>query len=316
MKILNSNNITKELQSRQIVITVGTFDGIHVGHQSILTKMYDISSEKNMPSLLFTFAQHPRNVLYRDEKPLQVLTTNREKIHFLSQFKFRPNYLYFQTFTPEFAALSPEQFIRDILYSLFHAVVIVVGHDHAFGKNREGNLELLESICKELNVHLIQVNPVEVDNLVVSSSKIRKLLLEGNIRLANRLLGYPYTVIGTVIHGDHLGSKLGFPTANVAIDPTEKLLPPNGVYVATIEVEHSTYPAMVNIGTRPTFNGNNLRLEAHLLNTTQNLYGKELIIKIHDRLREEKKFSSIEELISQLHQDKAKAQAILANQLK
>ncbi|MCX7696774.1 MAG: bifunctional riboflavin kinase/FAD synthetase [Bacteroidales bacterium] len=315
MKTLTPDNI-HELHSNQLAITVGTFDGIHIGHQTILNRLHSIAREKQIPSLLYTFAQHPRNILYQGDQSVKVLTTNKEKIHLLSYLPFKPDYIHFQPFTTEFAEIPPEHFVRDILHRVFHASVIVIGHDHAFGKNREGNSETLEKICNELKIQLIRLEPVEINGLIVSSSKIRKLLTYGNIQLANRLLGYPYTIIGTVIHGDHLGSKLGFPTANIAIDLSEKLLPPNGVYAAIIKVDHQAYPAMVNIGTRPTFNGKSLRLEAHLLDINIDLYGKELIIQIYDRIREERKFSSSEELTSQLHRDKAKTLALLAKQFK
>jgi len=311
MKILDDKSIKSIPEQEEIVATVGTFDGVHRGHQLILQQLIDIATKLGYSSLLFTFLQHPRHVLYHENNEVGLLTTVEEKLYLLKTFNL--HYVFFKNFTPEFAQYTPFEFIENYLYHKLHVRALVVGYDHSFGKNREGSIETLESIKKSLQLNISYVEPLEIDGLIVSSSTIRKLLMRGKISLANRLLGHPYLIMGTVTHGDHRGNELGFPTANILVLHPYKLLPKNGVYAATIEIKDHTYLGMVNIGTRPTFDGLNTRIEAHVFDFSEQIYGQQINLHLHERLRDEIKFSSTDELISQLKKDKAKSLAILAN---
>ncbi|MCX8079857.1 MAG: bifunctional riboflavin kinase/FAD synthetase [Bacteroidia bacterium] len=290
-------------------VAIGTFDGVHLGHQTILQKLKEISVQKKLASCVLTFEPHPRIVL---GKPVQLLTTIQEKISLLEQFGVDLFVAY--PFTEEFSELSPTEYVESFLLNKMQARHLLVGYDHRFGKNREGDVEMLKKVSSKLSVGLTVVDPVQDGAIAVSSTRIRKFISEGMLKDAARLLGYQYSLSGFVVKGENRGKKIGFPTANLRTEPF-KLLPPNGVYacLATIENELSKIPAAVNIGTNPTFsNSQAIKIEAHLLSENiGNLYGRRLKLEFVERIRCEVKFSDFRELTERIKEDIAICRELL-----
>lgn len=285
------------------VLTVGTFDGVHLGHHFIISKLIKIAGSISGIPTAVTFDPHPQIVLRsREKEGIKLLTTSEEKIKLLSRSGIEK--LVILPFTKTFSQLAAEEYTRSILFEKIGLKGLVVGYDHAFGRNREGGMHTLKRIASDLNFEVFQLGTFKKDDLQVSSTRIRTLLADGNVFSANSLLGYPYTVIGKVVHGDSRGKSIGFPTANIAISNPNKLLPASGVYVVSIEIDFKDYWGMSNIGIRPTFNGEDTVFEAHIFDFDRDIYDKEISICFHERIRHEKKFESTGELVKQLYKDK------------
>jgi riboflavin kinase/FMN adenylyltransferase len=285
------------------VLTVGTFDGVHLGHRFIFSELMKIADSIDGIPTAVTFDPHPQVVLQKKEKrEIKILSTIKEKTKLLSTLGIRKFIII--PFTKSFSQLTAEDYVRHILYKMIGFKGLVVGFDHAFGKNREGGMHTLRRIASELNFEVFQVAEFKKENLKISSTRIRAFLGEGNIRFANTLLGYPYTIIGKVVRGDGRGKEIGFPTANIGIANPHKLFPANGVYVVSIEIDGNTYRGMSNIGNRPTFQGENTVFEIHIFDFHRNIYDKEVSICFHERIRDEKKFDNVKGLQEQLIQDK------------
>jgi riboflavin kinase/FMN adenylyltransferase len=292
---------------RNAVITIGTFDGVHTGHRYILQQLQQAARAVNGETVIVTFDPHPREVLAPGDKKVRLLTTLDEKIALLSREGI--DHLVVVPFTRAFSALSARAYLEDFLIARFKPHTIIIGYDHRFGHNREGGLELLEAEQHQYGFELIEIPQQVVHDLAVSSTKIRNSLLEGNIPLANELLGYPYFMEGTVIHGDKMGRQLGYPTANLQLPDERKLIPSEGIYAVKV---NTTLHAVMSIGTRPTFNGADLRLEVHLFDFNREIYGEQLQVTFIDFIRHSRKFDSVEALIAQMNQDSEKARAILS----
>ncbi|MCI0692447.1 bifunctional riboflavin kinase/FAD synthetase [candidate division KSB1 bacterium] len=296
------------------VITVGTFDGLHCGHQAILAELKQKARARQGNATVVTFDPHPQVVLQRPDKlPVQILTTTEEKITLLRQEDI--DRLIVIPFTLEFSRTPSETFVREILWQRLGMQAVVIGHDHGFGKNREGDFATLERMGKELNFSVYEVPPYEMNGVTLSSTRVREALLAGEVEKAARYLGRPYSLNGVVNAGDGRGKTLGFPTANVTPNDDKKLAPANGVYAVWVEGEKlkTKYPGMMNIGYRPTF-GNTARvLEVHVLDFAGDLYGANLTVHFAARLRNEQKFDSPQALMAQLQQDKAASLRILMN---
>jgi len=286
-------------------VTVGTFDGVHLGHAEILRFLRALSSQKNLPALVFTFGNHPRYVLNEDAAELKILTTLDEKARLLAAFDI--DYLYVQEFNTAFAALPAEQFVAEILVGKLHMKSLVVGHDHLFGKDRTGNFALLSELSDKYGFSLIQIPAISNEGFNVSSTKIRNLLAAADIQLANAMLGYPYSFTGEVTKGFGIGRELGFPTANLKLPTTQKILPAPGVYIIKAILGSETFEGIINIGSRPTFEGNGMQIEAHLFDFDKIVYGEQMTISFQLFLREEIKFESREALISQIRKDRDRA---------
>lgn len=292
------------------VLTVGTYDGVHVGHQAILKYLLDRTQYHQGHSVVITFDPHPREVVANKETPL--LTTIDERAFILEQLGI--DRLIVIPFTQAFANLSPEAFVIDYLVQKIGVREIVIGHDHGFGKGRAGDHQVLEHLGK-IHDFEVDVIPAQVlGEVVVSSTEIRNALVQdGSVRKARQLLGHPYQLSGTVIHGDARGRTIGFPTANLTVSHERKVIPKQGVYAVQVHVPGYTEKVggMMNIGYRPTFDGASLRLEVHLLGWDSDLYGQQLQIEFVERIRDEQKFDSIDALIEQLSQDKVRSTALL-----
>ncbi|WP_439475358.1 bifunctional riboflavin kinase/FAD synthetase [Algoriphagus formosus] len=291
------------------VVTSGTFDGVHLGHQKILQRIREIAKSIKGETILLTFWPHPRLVLYPKEHNLRLLSTFEEKAKLLRQFGI--DHLISIPFTKEFSQLTSQEFIQSILVDKIKTKKLVIGYDHRFGKNREGSFEYLQQHSGEFGFDLEEISRQDVDEIGVSSTKIRNALESGDIITANNFLGRPYELNGLVIKGQQIGRSIGFPTANVHIPNSYKLIPKDGVYAVEASVNGSLYKAMLNIGNRPTVDGSSKSVETHLFDFEGDLYDKQITIYLRDYLREEQKFESLEALKSQLLIDQQRAKMIL-----
>ena len=299
---LHYPNLTVNSPWAPSVVAIGMFDGVHMGHQAVIRQARAIASERNLPCTVFTFVSHPRQVL-RPDYPVPLLTTWSEKCCLLDDLGV--DTVVGAQFTPAFSELSARDFVERILVGQMRAKHVVVGYNFAFGHGQEGNGETLKALGAEYGFEATVVSPVELNGASVSSSRIRKLLATGHVGEANSLLGRPYTLTGTVVTGDQRGRLLGFPTANLSVDEG-KLLPAYGVYAGQAlwtEEEALQEPCVVNLGMRPTFDPPQLRIEAHLIGWTGDLYGKLLTVSLQHRLRSEMAFKSVDELVAQIRQD-------------
>ena len=284
-------------------ITVGTFDGVHRGHQGVISYMRRMADAEGLRVVVVTFDPHPQIVLARpDREPLALLTSIEERCERLSNVGVDDVVVI--PFTTEFAQTPADEFVRELV-SFIDVQHFFIGHDHAFGKNRGGNEELLRHLGAELGFYVERIPPLETEGIVVSSTLVRKTLKSGDVELAASMLGTPYIVRGTVVKGDGRGRTLGIPTANVVPAEPHKLMPANGVYVVTVRHGDAEYLAMANIGVRPTFTSDTApTLEVHILQFDNDIYNTTLDVKFHKRLRGEQKFESREEFLVQLEQDK------------
>lgn len=282
-------------------MTIGTFDGVHIGHKSILDRLKNETNNGEFLSLVLTFFPHPRMVLNQDSS-IKLLNTIEEKTTLLECYGI--DALIIHPFDAAFSNLTAEEFVKSVLVDQLNVQKIIIGHDHRFGKNRTANIDDLINFGQKYNFNVEQIGAQEIDEIAISSTKIRKALLEGNITLANQFLGYSYFFSGKVIEGKKIGRTLGFPTANIEINENYKLLPKNGAYVISCNIDSSIYYGMMNIGNNPTIGNNEQSIEVHFFELNKNLYNENLEISILYYLRDEQKFSTIEDLKMQLEKDK------------
>ncbi len=300
MQVFNSIKDLKK--DKNTILTLGTFDGIHPGHLKIIDKLVDCSKEKGCRNVVITFHPHPRTVLGNGGN-VKILTTLEERKNLLEK-RGVENFLTIN-FTKEFASLTGEQFIYDYLVNGIGLTEIVLGHDHHFGKGRSGNFELLRRIGAKENFSVTTVDAFYVDDEIVSSSKIRNALSDGDLKKANRLLGRNYFFRGTVVGGDKRGRELGFPTANIKLSSEEKLLPAIGIYAAKVLLKDEEHFGLLSIGKRPTFfNEGEVVTETYIFNFNREIYGEVVTVELVERLRGEEKFNSAEDLINQMNKDK------------
>lgn len=286
------------------VLTIGTFDGVHIGHQKIIERLNQIKSENFERSMILTFYPHPRMVLDQSND-IKMLTTMEEKIHLLE--KFGLDDLIIEPFTKEFSRLSALDFVRNILVNQLNIKKLVIGYDHHFGKNREGNFEQLSEYGELYDFKVEEISAQEIESVSVSSTKIRKAIEAGDIERANKYLGYNYLLTGEIVRGQGIGRKINFPTVNLYIKEDYKLIPNKGVYIVRANFNNKSIFGIMNIGFRPTVGGKGQTIEIHLLDFKENLYGSNMQIEVLMRLRDEKKFESIEELSTQIRQDEKSA---------
>ena len=294
-------------QAKNPVLTIGTFDGVHLGHRKIITRLHDIASGMNGESVIFTFDPHPRKVVAPNESSLRILTTLDEKIELFEQSGI--DHLIIYPFTPEFAQLSYQQFVEEILVGQIHTKYLVVGYDHKFGKNRQGDFEFLKNCADRLDFQIEKLDVLLMNESGVSSTKIREALQKGDIETANAFLGYPFTLHGTVVQGQQLGRKIQFPTANVEASDPDKIIPGFGVYAVKVKVQNQWSLGMLNIGNRPTVNNNadHRSIEVHIFDFEADIYDLPIELMFFKKLREEQKFPSIDDLREQLRKDRTNA---------
>jgi riboflavin kinase/FMN adenylyltransferase len=292
------------------VVTSGTFDGVHVGHQKILARLKETASTHNGQTVVITFWPHPRLVLHPEDTTLKLLNTFEEKALLLKEHGIQ--HLLRIPFTREFSQLTSEEFISKILVNTIGTKKLVIGYDHHFGKNREGSFDQLKANGPRYGFDVEEIPRQEVDHLGVSSTAIRKALEGGDIETASHFLGRPYSLTGRVVVGDKLGRILGYPTANIEVETRYKLIPADGIYAATVEHENKLYKGMMYIGNRPTINGLKQNLEVNIFDFNKDIYGESLTVNFHKLIRWDIKFNDLEELKKQLADDKVDALRFLA----
>jgi len=288
------------------IVTSGTFDGVHKGHQKILSGLKESCLKHNGESVLITFHPHPRQILKKDDD-LKLLSTLDEKIKLLTQFEV--DHLLIIPFTNAFSELSSEEFIEEILIKTINTKKLVIGYDHRFGKNREGSFEYLKDHSHNYGFEIEEIPAQEIDDIAVSSTKIRNALLEGDIELANDYLGHQYSLEGKVVKGKQIGRTIGYPTANIEIKEKYKLIPADGVYIVEVEYKNETYGGMLSIGNNPTLNGTQTTIEVNIFNFNKEIYNEGLTVRFVKYMRGQIKYSNLEGLIAQLKNDEIEAKA-------
>ena len=291
------------------IITIGTFDGVHLGHQEIFNVLINKSKNNGCRSFVITFEPHPRMVI-QPNSDLKLLTTFEEKVEILEEMGI--DNLLVIPFTKEFSQLTSEEFFRKFILDGIGIKKMVIGYDHHFGKGRDGDEQKIRELGALNNFEVQKTEAVTINEIVVSSSKIRNALSEGEVKTAAQMLGRNYSFSGLVVVGDKRGRELGFPTANIQLENESKLIPKNGVYAVKVFLEERIFNGVMNIGLRPTFKDTKIVLsEVHILNFDEEIYGKKIRIEFIERIRDEKKFSSKEELIKQIEIDKQKTNLLL-----
>ena len=298
--------ISREFENKYFdkksVVTVGTFDGVHLGHRKIIEDVIKIKSQKKLRSVIVTFDPHPQLVLKNKHKEIKLLSTTEEKLEIFNDFGVDAIYLI--NFNEEFSKTSADNFYKDYLVDKVGLSDIVIGYDHTFGRNREGNSETLKLLSEKFGFEVHRTEEFRLNGEQVKSTEIRNLLFNGNVGKAKTLLGDFYSISGQVISGDKRGSTIGFPTANIEINDEHKLLPGNGVYFVSVKITGSEFFGMMNIGKRPTISASEeIYLEVNIFDFNKDIYGEKIKVKFIEFLREEKKFGSLDELIKQLEID-------------
>jgi len=294
------------------VLTIGTFDGVHLGHRKIITRLKELAKNADGETVLFTFSPHPRMVLFPDDTNIKLLNTQSEKIALLEEAGI--DHLVIFPFSKEFSRLSAVEFVRDILVNKLHISKLVIGYDHHFGRNREGSIGNLKELAPLYGFSVEEIPAEEVDDIKISSTKIRTALLEGDIHTANSFLGYRYRLSGLVVSGQKVGREIGFPTANLQVMDLHKLIPADGVYAVKVKTKSAGFDGMLNIGLRPTIKDAEPKrtIEVNIFNFNSELYNEILHVEFIDKIRNEVKFENVDQLKKQLEKDKEKAKKILA----
>lgn len=298
MKNQNSSN---SYTNKASIVTIGTFDGVHIGHQEILRRLISIAEIEGLESVVLTFFPHPRMVLQKDSN-IKLLNTIDERYDILTDIGI--DRIVIQKFTQEYSRLTAIEFIRDILVNKLNAKIVIVGYDHHFGRNRSANIEDLKEYGEVYNFRVIEIPAKDIANVAVSSTKIRNSLAKGDVTKANKYLGYNFMLTGTVVKGNGLGKTINFPTANISIEEDYKLIPKKGVYIVNAILEDTLVYGMMNIGKKPTVKGKKKTIEVHFFEYDKDIYGQKLQINLLKRIRNEQKFDSIRLLQDQLIEDK------------
>lgn len=291
-------------------ITVGTFDGVHAGHKVLIKKVLSIARENNSRSIIVTFDPHPREIINPGKAGIKLLSTLDERRELLADLGI--DEMIIIPFDRDFSLLTSEEFVRDIVWEKIGVSHFIIGYDHQFGKDREGTIETVQNLGDSLGFETYVVSKQEVGNRTVSSTAVRNAIQEkGDMKLARSFLERYYILNGNVVHGDKRGKTIGYPTANIQPDHPQKVIPKNGVYAVWVRVNNSYHKAMMNIGVRPTFEGNQVHLEAHIFDFSENIYGKSIQVQFVERVRDEIAFSGIDELKNQLEADEKTSKTIL-----
>lgn len=298
--------------THETYVTIGTFDGVHIGHQKIVRDLVKQAHDNNKKSALLTFFPHPRMVLQK-EASIELINTIDERKKLLEATGL--DYLIIHPFSKEFSRLTALDFVRDILVNQLNVSKLIIGYDHHFGKNREGNIEQLTEYSHIYNFEVQEIPAQDIDTVAVSSTKIRRALKEGALKTANNYLGYHFTIKGKVVDGKKIGHTIGFPTANIEVKEDYKLIPKAGVYVVKSSIDSKTFYGMMNIGNRPTLNGSHQTIEVNYFDFSEDLYDQTIEIELLYFLREEEKFNSLEALTDQLKQDKLASLEFINNNM-
>ena len=308
MKIYNS--IEKFIPKFKVALTLGTFDGVHIGHQSIIEKLNEVAEKIDGESVLMTFYPHPRHVLHPNNQKLKLLSTIEERSEMLKEYGLK--HFIIQEFTKNFSQLRPDNFVKEILVDKLCVKRLIIGYDHHFGRNREGNYEKLLKLSKLYSYEVEKINPLNYMGSSVSSTIIRKKIYENKFEEVRKFLGRYFSFSGKIIEGKKMGKKIGYPTANISVENVNKLMPNDGVYAVYIKVNSKDFMGMMNIGYNPTFDSSEKSVEVHILDFNKDIYGLDVKVSIVEKIREEKKFLSVEDLKKNLDLDKKKVYQLLS----
>ena len=298
MKIIK--NLHDYSQKTPLALSIGMFDGVHHGHQTIIKNLNSAAQNKDLESAILTFWPHPRTV-FNPNDDLKLLNTIEEKTYLLEKNKVQ--HLFLKEFDEEFRNLTGEEFVKQILIDKLNVKHLIIGHDHTFGKNRSGDFNLLKKMSSEYGFEIVQVEAVDFQDRHISSTQIRNALMNADITAANEMLGYHYSVSGEVVHGKKLGRTIGYPTANISVNPL-KFLPKKGAYIVDAFVKNQQFKGMLSIGTNPTVDGKSLSVEVYILDFDSDIYGEAISVNFREFLHEEIKFESLDQLIERLDEDK------------
>lgn len=313
MKIYNDINEFRKID--HAVVTIGTFDGVHLGHQKIISRLQKLAKQTKAETVLLTFFPHPRMILHPEDASIKLISTMAEKAQLLE--KLGVDHLIITPFTRDFSNLSPQAYIKNMLVDRIGMKRIVIGYDHRFGKDREGGLRHLQQYASIYGFEVEEISQQDINDVAVSSTKIRTALLAGDVKMAREFLGYPFSLTGKVIKGDQIGRKMGFPTANIFIEENYKLIPSDGIYAVEVDIlkdDHvasSMLKGMAYIGHRPTVYGMSRNIEVNLFNFDADLYDQSIRINFIRFVREDQRFNSLEELRIQLIEDEKEVRALL-----
>ena len=297
------HHISEITNLKNAIVTIGTFDGVHLGHQKIIKRLLEIKQQQGGEVLLFTFSPHPRKVLFPEQTDLRLITTTQEKCDLLQQFGI--DHVLVFPFTKAFSQMHATDYVKDIIVKGLKTKTLVIGYDHRFGSSREGNIEMLKMLSVENNFTVEEIPVEEINTLNISSSRIRKAIEEGDIETANTYLGYSFFITGEVVKGKQLGRTIGYPTANIKIHDADKLIPKIGVYAVRASIAGQKYRGMLNIGTNPTTDTDTaLKIEVNIFDFDKELYGETIKLEFVKRIRDEQKFANLDELKHQLANDK------------
>ena len=295
---------------KNAVITIGTFDGVHLGHQKIIDQLKKEAAKIDGETVIVTFYPHPRKIVHKEQSPLLLLTTLSEKLHLLESYGI--DHVVVVPFNEDFASQTAAAYVEDFLIAKLHPKVVIIGYDHKFGKDRKGDYTTLEHYGKTHQFAVLEIPGKVLDEVTISSTAVRGAIKEGDVAKALDLLGHPYTLSGQVVKGNQLGRKIGYPTANIHVPEADKLLPANGVYAVLVRMDdYRTLKGMLNIGIRPTIGESPLTIEVNIFDFNQDIYGQHLTVEFIARLRDELKFNGLEPLIDALAQDAIDTKAAL-----
>lgn len=285
------------------IVTIGTFDGVHLGHQKIIKRLVELKNKQGGEIVVFTFDPHPRKVLFPEQKNLKLITLTEEKCEVLKYFGV--DHVLVFPFTKEFSQMQANDYIADVIVKGLKTKTLVIGYDHRFGSNREGSIETLKQFATTHQFNVEEIPAQEINQLNVSSTRIRKAIDEGDILVANDFLGYSFFITGKVVKGKQLGRTIGYPTANIAIGNEDKLIPKIGVYAVNVMLGKQSYKGMLNIGTNPTTDlDNNIKIEVNIFDFDKDIYGESIKVEFVKRIRNEEKFANLDELKQALANDK------------
>lgn len=296
---------------KNAVVTIGTFDGVHLGHRKIINRIKELAAEIGGETVILTFFPHPRMILHPEDQNLKLITTIAEKADLLEELGV--DHLIITPFSRDFSNQTAEEYIREILVKQIGTRKIVIGYDHRFGKDRQGGLADLQRLAPDYGFEVIEISEQDINDVAVSSTRIREALLSDKIELANSFLGYPFYITGKVIKGDQLGRQLGYPTANLLIEEKYKLIPDDGIFAVKVHINDAIYKGMAYIGQRPTINGMTRNIEVNIFDFDEDIYNQTIRMDFHYYVRGDIKFASLDELVIQLGKDKVDVSKLLAD---
>ncbi|SCW70918.1 bifunctional riboflavin kinase/FAD synthetase [Mucilaginibacter sp. NFR10] len=296
------NNIDEFTAVNNAVVTIGTFDGVHLGHRKIISGIKELAESTGGETVILTFFPHPRMILHPEDESLKLITTIAEKAELMERIGV--DHLIITPFSRDFSNQSAESYIRDVLVNKIGTKKIVIGYDHRFGKDRQGGFEDLQRLSPVYGFDVVEIPEQDINEVAISSTRIRNALLSGDIHLANAFLGYPFFITGKVVRGDQIGRQLGYPTANIVVEEKYKLIPCDGIFAVTVIIADQKYKGMAYIGSRPTVNGLTRNIEVNIFDFNEEIYNQTIRMEFHHYIRGDVKFSSLEELKVQLAQDK------------